>query len=199
MRGYVLIVAIALILMGCESSGDLRINNRTSHNVYFTVNGSDYTVEGGQSKSVELDVDRDWQIFETNSKQYSLDLEGETYKIWDSYNGMYINHTDVDIENGKTLDVYAIPNLACIKIVNNGDLDIARVACDKYINGNMDHPNLVLTNTAIEPGSTWYLQIEGAYTGREIAYVFYVTFADGARMEYPLMILDVDEMFLLEL
>ena len=41
MKKVILIIIPILILLGCSTEGDLKIINKTNHNIYFTVKGND--------------------------------------------------------------------------------------------------------------------------------------------------------------
>ncbi len=199
MKWILPIIVFALILSGCESSGELRVRNRTNNIVYFTIDGSSYEVPGQESKTVDLYVDRDWEIFETNSKEYLLEIEGETFLIWDEYNDIYIKDTEVVIEDGKTLDVYAIATHACVKVVNNTDQPVISVTCDRYDNGLATSHDVELLDANIPAGEDWFYRLQPSYENHDLSYGFTITMDDGSFDNAEATILEVDDCYLIEL
>ena len=193
------ILVLALILAGCDSSGELRIINSTQNMLTFSVDGSTYELAGGTSHTVDLDVDEDWEIFETDSKGYVLFMEGETFLIWDSYNNSYTSYTEVDIENGKTLDVYAAPSHGCVKIVNQSDIAVTRVTYNRYRDGLLEQTNVEILDGDIDPGTSWYCRLFPSYDIYDVSYSFRIVLQDDTMIDYPEAIMNLDEVYLIEL
>ncbi len=199
MKWVLPILAFALILTGCDSSGELRVKNDTKHLLFFTIDGSSYEVPDSGSVTVELDVDKDWEIFDTNAKNYDLLIEGETFLIYAGSTSGYTNETQVEIEDGKTLDVYAAPTHACVKVINNCDVEVARVLYDRYKDGLLQENNIPICDEGVPPGTSWYYRLTPSSDSSDISYAFTVELEDGSSVQYPASILDVDDQFLIEL
>ena len=129
MKIPVLLVILLLMLIACSTEGDLKIINRTAHNLYFSVKGNDYVVEGateeeitndtGPSKTVSIDTGNQFLFWGGDPKNVILSIEGETFLLPENE-----TETEVKIEAGETRKVYTDPTHAGVKLINESGYDV---------------------------------------------------------------------------
>ena len=125
---FILLIIVGLILLvGCEEGASIKIINRTNYNVYAEVDGEEFTVTGNSSYKVNVDTDEKIFLIDDGVTYKNLQLVGETFLIWDNYDNMIYNQTDVKVTPGKTYNVYCTPNKASVKVINNSDHKITEL------------------------------------------------------------------------
>ncbi|MBN1327352.1 MAG: hypothetical protein JW996_05320, partial [Candidatus Cloacimonetes bacterium] len=87
----ILIFLSVILLLGCSTEGKIKIINRTQHNLYFSVKGEDYILEGatpemlaegqGNSRTISIDTGNKFLFTEPDSKKVKVDIEGETFAL----------------------------------------------------------------------------------------------------------------------
>ncbi|MDP8210569.1 MAG: hypothetical protein P9M05_07135 [Candidatus Stygibacter australis] len=134
------LLMISFLLFACSSDGKLKVINRTGHDIYFNINDNDYTVEGcsdvtqPNTKSISLDAGSDF--INTPSKTYHLDIDGETFAIYNEESQTTVPGTEITINGGETTKVYCEPNYACVRIYNNSQQNILAAYYTKSYQGN---------------------------------------------------------------
>ncbi len=124
-RIKLIFVIVGLLgLIACEDGASIKINNQTNHNVYAIIEGNELTVAGGQSQKVGVDTHRKVFLFDDGKTNKTIQIVGETFRIWDDYEETYLSETDLKVYPGKTYNVYCSPNSASVKVVNNSESPI---------------------------------------------------------------------------
>ncbi|MBM4402767.1 MAG: hypothetical protein FJ042_00015 [Candidatus Cloacimonetes bacterium] len=155
-----LIMAVAIILAACESGGKIRVINRTDYPMYASVDREQTIVIPGDSEHV-FEIDTDTQTFYSGEvkKQAWLKLIGETYTIFDHFEEVYVDSTQITVRAGKTLNVFLDANRASVKILNSSDLNIVRAEIYQDF-GAYDQVVGLLENIA--PGEERFLRVNYA-------------------------------------
>ena len=161
MNKILLVLTLSAILIGCSEDGTLKVINRTAHEIYFNVNGGDYTISGSAdlnnplSISVELDAGSDFM--NTPKKTYYLEIEGETFAIYNENEQTNVPGTEITIKGGETTSAYCDPNFACLRINNNSSQDVESACYIKSYNGfQIDIPEA----EGLCPGTSVYIRLE---------------------------------------
>lgn len=110
-----------LVLVGCEDGAKLRITNRTNHNLYGEIGGNDFTIVGKAVFETDVDTDRKVPFFASGRTKKTLKLGGETFRIYDSYNEIYVEQTQIVLTPGETYTVFCSANSASVKVINLSD------------------------------------------------------------------------------
>ena len=208
MKKVILIIIPILILLGCSTEGDLKIINKTNHNIYFTVKGNDYILEGATDTTypdttITLDSGKKFLFFEGDGKRVNLLLEGETFMMQHADNsgvgtGEFVTETEVTIKPDETTKIYTWPAThASVKVINNSGKDII----DFFYYTSYD-PTLVFMTDDIPDGETYYSRLDYTTNQNWFYYEFKIVFDDfteqtfGGSSESALYL---DEQFLIEL
>lgn len=187
MKNLILISIAALILTGCSGDGTLKIINRTEHEIYVSINDTDYTLTGSTdpennpvSLAIKLDAGSD---FPSNPrKTYTLFLQGETFDMWDDFNDIVVPSTEIDIVAGETTSVYCDPTTACVRITNQSTQDIVSAW---YLKSTEINPILIPGSQNISPQGSIYYRIDYAVIPTDYYYyTFQVMLADSTMLEY---------------
>jgi hypothetical protein len=146
MKNLIYIVLLALLLTACSSDGTLKITNRTRHEIYLSIDGVDYTLSGSQapdliSPVLEIDLPTESDFLGNSGKAYILDIVGETFALWDSFDHIVVPSTEVTINPDKTTTVFCDPDYACVRITNNSNVIVAFA---NYIMSNEEVPRQAL-------------------------------------------------------
>ncbi|MDP8210806.1 MAG: hypothetical protein RAO94_02765 [Candidatus Stygibacter australis] len=178
MYKLIVLLAVSSLLFACSSDGKLKVINRTGHEIYFNVKGNDYTIEGSSdvtqpnSKSVSLDAGSDF--INTPSKTYLLEIDGETFAIYNEEQQTTVPSTEVTINGGETTNVYCDPNYACLRIYNNNEQDVIAAYYTKSYQG-IQIPISEAEN--ISPGDSIYKRLQYSLEiAEEPEDIFYYTF-----------------------
>lgn len=183
-RRLFLLILIAVILLfaaGCEKDGKIKIINRTSYPVYAGVKGDFYTISS--HSNVEINISTGTQgPFDSNVGKYvDVTLAGETFQIWDAYLDNYVNGTYVWVNAGETTKIYADPNRACVKIVNNTNRYIKRIIVQR------NTLNTTVTDyyeVFLGPGEFWFKQQNPSSPSNLIYYIAQVVFENDEIYSY---------------
>ena len=170
--------------MGCSTEGDLKIINKTSYNIYYTVKGTDYILEGATdttypSKTITLDSGKKFLFFEGDGKKVNLHLEGETFMMQYADNlgvgtGEFVTETEVTIKPNETTSIYAWPPThASVKVINNSGKDIVNF----FYYTSYDQ-TLVFMMDDIPDGETYYFRLNYATNQNWFYYWFKIVFDD---------------------
>jgi hypothetical protein len=193
-----------IILTSCESGGDLQFINRTSHNVYVTLEGRDEVVIPGSDIENEVynthtyEIDTDTQSFLTGVVKERIEalILGETFRMYNPDTQAFTDSTILTIKAGQNLKAFIDPNRASIKIVNNSSKDVfmAEVYKHNFTSdlkiGQMDN---ILKNTER------FIRVDYATPSNSFYYYVVVTMEDGEQFTWgnAQNILTLDEQFLI--
>lgn len=207
MKKVILIIIPILMLFGCSTEGDLKIINKTSHNIYFTVKGNDYVLEGATrtdypSQTISIETGKKFLFFEGDGKKVKLHLEGETFMMQHADNlgvgtGEFVTETEVTIKPNETTKIYTWPAThASVKVINNSGEDIV----DFFYYTNYD-ATLVFMTDDIPDGETYYFRLDYATNQNWFYYEFKIIFDDFSEQIFggPDAVLYLDEQFLINL
>ncbi len=126
---FILLIVVGLILLvGCEEGASIKIINETNYNVYAEIDGDNYTVSGDSSTKINVDTKEKVFLFDDGVTKKTLKIEGETFRIWDDYEGLPLEETEVKVTPGKTYNIYCSANSASVKVVNNSTRDISKLS-----------------------------------------------------------------------
>lgn len=168
-----LLVLVALLLAGCESGGSLKIINRTSYPLYSWIRGQYYTVPTDSSLLLDFSTPTQSVFNPDTGVDVEMYLAGETFQIWDAFDETYVDSTTVWINTGKTTQVYADPNRACVKVVNQSTQWIKKIIVQR---------NTVSTSVTLNydvylgPGESWFRQQNPATPTSQFFYLVQVIF-----------------------
>ncbi len=201
-----LLIGLMIILSGCESGGDFQVINRTSHNVYVTLEGKETVVIPGSDVEGEIysthtfEIDTDTQSFLTGVVKERIQalILGETFSMYNRDTQAFTDSTTLTIKAGKSLKAYISPNRASIKIVNNSTRDVRMAEVYKH-NFTSDlkigHMEDILQNTER------FLRVDYATPSNSFYYYVIITMEDGEQYTWgnAQNILTLDEQFLIEI
>ena len=208
MKKVILIIIPILILLGCSTEGDLKIINKTNHNIYFTVKGNDYILEGATDTTypdttISLDSGKKFLFFEGDGKRVNLLLEGETFMMQHADNsgvgtGEFVTETEVTIKPDETTKIYTWPAThASVKVINNSGKDII----DFFYYTSYD-PTLVFMTDDIPDGETYYYRLDYATNQNWFYYWFKIVYDDYSEQTFggsSESALYLDEQFMINL
>jgi len=191
MKNIIYIVLLVLLLTACSSDGTLKITNRTKHEIYLSIDGVDYTLSGYQNLDInshvlEIDLATESDFLGNSGKAYVLDIEGETFALWDDFNNIVVPSTEVTINPDKTTTVFCDPDYACVRITNNSSVIVEYA---NYIMSNEEVPRLIGGSQNILPQQSIYYRLE-YLSNLEIDpedrfyYTFQVTMVDSTIYEF---------------
>ncbi|MCF7911001.1 MAG: hypothetical protein K9M99_00610 [Candidatus Cloacimonetes bacterium] len=178
MYKIVILLVLSTLLFACSEDGKLKVINRTAHEVYFSIEGDDYTVAGTDDPeeplyiSVKLDAGSDF--LNTPRKTYPLSITGETFAIYNDDQQEIITETVITIKGDETTKVYCDPNFACLRIYNDSELDILKAYYTKSYVGN---PILITEAENLPAGESIYKRLQYSLEiAQEPEDIFYYTF-----------------------
>lgn len=190
MKKIVILSMFTLLLIACSGEGKLKIINRTSNHIFFSVDNQDYVINGSENLSkpenisIKLDAGSDFP--DAPQKTYFLEIEGETFAIYDYNQQVDVKGTEITIEADKTTSVYCDPNYACLRINNLSTKKVKSAYYVKSYNGvHIDIPQA----QNLMPGASIYLRLEYALEIAEepediFYYIFGVTTEDDFTVIY---------------
>jgi len=173
-----LLIMISMLLFACSGDGKLKVINRTEHEVYFSIEGNDYTVIGTDNPeeplSISVSLDTDSDFMNTPHKTYYLEIAGETFGVYIETQAESVPGTEITIKGGETTKVYCDPNKACVKIYNNSEQDILSAYYTKSYIGN----SILITEADnLQPGESTYKRLQYSLEiPQEPEDIFYYTF-----------------------
>jgi len=183
MKNIFILFLLMLILISCSTEGDIKIFNRTTHNLYFTIKGHDYILEGAETsdthKTISVDTGNQFLFFGNDLVEVDMHLEGETFMMQDAINGIpieeYFAETTLQIEPKKTLNIYCSPTHAGVKLINNSSVDVVELA---YYTDDPDSLISLIDHPVI-PGDTVWSRLRASSAGDSISYSFIIEFENG--------------------
>lgn len=194
----ILPVLALLFLAACESGGNFRVVNQTTHPVYVTLgDGDEIVIPGGAEHSFDVATANQHILNPDVSVEVPVRLLGETYQLLDEDNNP-TDTTRVVIHAGETTNAFIDPNRAGFKVVNNSSQGVAQATLFK-------HNFIGVVGTyelgPIAPGRFSFLPVEYASGSNNFYYKATIRMEDDTSYEYggPTNILDVDRQFLITL
>ena len=202
MKFLLLIIFAVLILTGCEDGAAIRITNQTNHNLYGSIDGIDFTIAGKEVYEVDVDTDRKVPFFADGRTKKMLTLRGETFRIFDEYNKIYYDQTEIIFTPGHTYKVYCSPNSASVKIINHSNQRITKLKYRKVTQFTNGELFLVTFDPPIEPGDFAYHNIAFQTNENRFYYTFVVETENGNSYDFGGNVeesyLSIDEQYLIE-
>lgn len=195
-----------IILSGCASEGDIKIINRTDHNLYFTIEGVDYILAGSQSsdpsKKISIDTGKQFLFWGDQETAVSVQLEGETFMMQEADaggnpTGIYYTETTISVKPNETTRIFCAPTHAGVKLINNSLNNV-----DDFSYFTDDNDTLRTLNIApIYSGEEFWARLKATTEYDSIIYSFVIEFDDGIIDSSYSEIDDlvVDEQLLIEL
>jgi len=181
----ILMATLAILLAGCDSGGKLRIINRTQHPLYATVEidgeAMPVVLQGGEEYSFEVPTDTQSPFTGTVEAEVPVRLQGETFQIYDEDAQAYTDSTTVYVPAGKTLSVFADPNRAGIKIVNESSQAMSSAY---IIRNNFVTDTTIALLGELAPGDSIFRCVDYATPNNNFYYKVSVQMADDSFLVY---------------
>ena len=191
MKNLIYVLLFSLLFTACSSDGTLKITNRTSHEIYLSIDNMDYILQGNQnpdssSSVLSIDLETESDILGNSGKVYVLDIQGETFALWDTFEHIVVLSTDVTIEPDKTTTVFCDPDYACVRITNHSNDYVANAT---FVNSIEQVTRLVAGSQNIAPQQSIYCRLEYTIDNPEYPqdyfyYTFQVNMADSTVYEF---------------
>ena len=206
MKKLIIPILVIIILAGCSTEGDIKIINRTNHNLYFSIKGNDYMLEGSETSdpNMTISVDTGKQVLFYSEDYVNVDLylEGETFMMQDAINGIpieeYFTETTLQVIPKETLKVYCDPTHAGVKLINNFAVDVIDLA---YYTDDSDILISIIDQPIVSGDSAWS-RLTATTEYDSVSYSFIIEFANGSIDSTNYMNIDdltVDEQLRIEL
>ncbi|HPR17572.1 MAG TPA: hypothetical protein PLD62_04925 [Candidatus Cloacimonadota bacterium] len=206
MKKIIIPALLILVLLGCSSEGDIKIINRTDHNLYFTIKGVDYVLAGSESsdpfQEIEIDTGKQFLFWGDDVTKVHMAMEGETFMMQDSYssglpNGLYHTETYLYVKPDETTKIYCSATHAGVKVINNSAETVQYL---QYFTDDSDTLK-TLNDSPIFGGEEFWSRLKATSDYDSITYSFVIQFADGSVDSTYSNIDDlvVDEQLLIEL
>ena len=207
MKKILFILFLIIILAGCTSEGEIKIINRTDHNLYFSIKDSDYILAGSEasdpSQSIDIDTGRQFLFWGDDEKAVAMHLEGETFMLQDADasgnpNGLFYTETTLHVEPDKTLKVFCDASHAGVKLINNS---LQNVEYLSYYTDDSDTLKTLNYNPILS-GETFWSRLKASTVWDSVLYSFVVEFENGTiddSTNTDIEGLILDEQYLIEL
>jgi len=143
-------------IFGCERKANVVFDNRTSYNLYYTINDMPYCVAGKHSQKHSFKLGKQYSFY-TPDKTLEITAVGETFLTPNSENGnkRYII-LDKEYYN-KDYNLIFYPNRAGFKFINDSNDVIETIQCRKIdINGS----TLNVLKRSLNPGEIYWTHLE---------------------------------------
>jgi hypothetical protein len=191
-----LLVIAGFLVVGCSRTVDtpLKVHNGTDHLLFVTMSGVTDTLQAQSTRTYSIPINDPANPFADGEKTLTIGITGETFLIVDS-NQHPIYQTEITMTSGETKKIFAWPDYACVKVVNQSGKRIASLLATQIApNGN--ETNMTLSGT-IEPGATFFKRLEYGTEDAPMTYDFLVNYEDGTFASYPGIELELDELYLI--
>jgi hypothetical protein len=206
MRSILLITSLLMLVLltSCISTGTLKIYNRTSYNVYMTVQGTSYIIPAHEEFSVQIETGTETLLTGIRSTHVQLILFGETWMIESTESGhdVYVKNTRVKIRSGETTRIYCDPILAAVRIKNHGTQPITHLTYTRHEPPYETTKEIVLPDS-IETGEEYFSPIPPLDPGPldpPIYYTFQLMRSDGSWISFgnSTTVLHVDQEYIID-
>ena len=173
---------LLIIIAGCSTEGDIKLINRTDHNLYFTIKGNDYILEGSETSNpnmiVSVNTGKQFLFYSEDYVEVDLRLEGETFMMKGEFHGPpdweYYTETTLQVEPKETLKVYCDPTHAGVKLINNSAEDILGLA---YRIAGSDSLNPIIQS--VTSGDSAWSRLTATTANDSISYSFVIEYENG--------------------
>ncbi|MFO7896910.1 MAG: hypothetical protein R6U84_08260 [Candidatus Cloacimonadales bacterium] len=203
MKKILLLSSLLLLFLGCASEAEIKVINRTNHNIYFAANGPVQVLSAAESsnptQSIFIDTGKK-TIFSNPSTTVEFYLEGDTFlmQMSDDYGNMtgdFFNTTTLELQPDEVRKVYCDATHAGVKVQNNFEQTIQTL---KYGANNLDSLQTAFSDLAV--GDYAFQQLRYYSPGDTIYYSFQLNFADGSVQNYggPGTLLQKDQLFYID-
>ncbi|MFO7660363.1 MAG: hypothetical protein R6V77_05570 [Candidatus Cloacimonadaceae bacterium] len=196
--GILLLLLLAfLFLTGCETGGKLKIYNKTSHLLFAGIHGELYTIGSDSTLTLDFATPTESIFNPDTSIEVDMFLSGETFQIFDEFLGTFVDSTFVVINTGETYKVYANPNRACVKVINQSQRWIKKIIVQR----NTVSTSVTTTyDVFMAPGDTWFKQQIPSNSSQAFFYVVQIQFENDDLVTYGDIqnVLYADDLFLVE-
>ena len=207
MRILLVLSLLIVILSGCSTEGDIKIINRTNHNLYFTIKGNNYILEGSETSdpnmTVSVSTGKQFLFYIEDYVEVDMHLEGETFMMQDATIsgqpiGIYFTETTLQVKPKETLKVYCDSAYAGVKLINNFEVDVIDLA---YYTNDSDSLISIIDQPIVAGDSTW-CRLKATTEYDSISYSFVIEFENGFIDDTSFLNIDdliVDEQLRIEL
>jgi hypothetical protein len=203
MKNILMLSSCLLLILGCASEAEIKVINRTNHNIYFGIDQPNHVLAGAEesnpTKSIFVDTGKK-TLFSAKTTTVDFYLEGETFlmQMSDDYGnvtGDFFNLTQLDLQQDEVRKVYCDPTHAGVKVLNNFQQTISSL---QYTANNLDSLQTAFSNLAV--GEDDFQQLKYYSLGDTIYYSFQLNFADGSSQNYggPGTLLLKDQLFYID-
>ncbi len=183
MKKLIIPTLLIIILAGCSTEGDIKIINRTDHNLYFTIKGNDYILGGSETSdpdmTISVDTGKQFLFLGQDYMEIDLHLEGETFMMQDAINGIpieeYFTETTIRVKPKETLKIYCDPTHAGVKMINNFAVDVIDLA---YYTDDSNIPISIIEQPIVVGDFAWS-RLTATAEDDSISYSFIIEFANG--------------------
>jgi len=177
---------VMLFLTACNSSGYLEVVNQTSYNVYFSIEGINYTVPAHESKSVEVETGTQTWLTGVRVKKIPLEIYGETWmiRLWDGNEAIYVKDTHVNIHSGETTRIYCAPIIAAVKVKNLSYQSVIKMTCTKHFSTFNEVTKEIILPDSIQTGQEFFAPLDAAEPDYQFYYTFQLKMSDGNWVSY---------------
>ena len=175
---------LLIIIAGCSTEGDIKIINRTDHNLYFTIKGNDYILEGSETSdpnmTISVSTGKQFLFYIEDYVEVDMHLEGETFMMQDATIGgqpigIYFTETTLQVKPKETLKVYCDPTHAGVKLINNFTIDVVNLG---YHTNDSDSLISIIDQPIVAGDSTW-CRLKATTEYDSISYSFIIEFENG--------------------
>jgi len=182
MRKILIPLLFIIFLAGCSTEGDIKIINRTDHNLYLTIKGNDYILEGSETSNpnmtISVSTGKQFLFYSEDYVEVDMHLEGETFMMKDEFYGPpdweFYTETTLQVKPKETLKVYCDPTHAGVKLINNSAEDILGLA---YRTAGSDSLNYIIQSVA--SGDSAWSRLKASTDSDSISYSFIIEFTNG--------------------
>lgn len=184
MKKFLVPILLIIIIAGCSTEGDIKIINRTNHNLYFTIKGNDYILDGSETSdpnmTVSVNTGKQFLFYSEDYVEVDLHLEGETFMMQDATIGgqplgIYFTETTLRVKPKETLMVYCDPTHAGVKLINNSDQSVSNLSY--YTTENNIPVPIIELPVAI--GDSAWSRLTATTANDLITYSFIIEFENG--------------------
>ena len=182
MRKILIPLLFIIFLAGCSTEGDIKIINRTDHNLYLTIKGNDYILEGSETSNpnmtISVSTGKQFLFYSEDYVEVDMHLEGETFMMKDEFYGPpdweFYTETTLQVKPKETLKVYCDPTHAGVKLINNSAEDILGLA---YRTAGSDSLNYIIQSVA--SGDSAWSRLKASTDSDSISYSFVIEYENG--------------------
>ncbi|MBN2828860.1 MAG: hypothetical protein JXR56_00905 [Candidatus Cloacimonetes bacterium] len=153
-----------LILTGCSKSGaSLKVHNNTSNRLWVTMDGETTLLEGNDTVSHKYKTPS-YTIFSgQKTKEVTVGITGETFRIYDYFADRFVEESKVILNVDETEHIYCNSNLACLKVVNNADIQVNTVKYTKRHSSGVNTSTTIPQEPPLGYGDEWFSPVDGFY------------------------------------